>query len=281
MRIRSLNFLIFYFLMAFQIDSFGDTIPPIYEIQTNLGTITVLLDTDNAPITSTNFFNYVKKGFYTNTLFHRTIKNFVIQGGGFDRLSGQQKTTEPAIANEASNGLKNVAGSLAMARTNDPNSATSQFFINLSTNSFLDYKDAQSPGYAVFGHVIEGLAIINKIGNLSTYGELPFSTAAQLVYIEKIYTSSVVDSDVSKTRILINGLGTVTSLPAGINCGKKCYSALAKNKGNLTLKANANPGYTFNGWQGDCQGGNATITLILSNGNHNCTATFLKDTAEF
>ena len=138
-------------------------------IKTNKGDIKLELYSDKAPITVKNFLEYVKNGHFKNTIFHRVIDNFMIQGGGFTK-DMQQKPTLAPISNEAANGLKNTRGTIAMARTMDINSATAQFFINLIDNSFLDYK-SNSPrefGYCVFGKVIDGLDVIDVIKNVRT-----------------------------------------------------------------------------------------------------------------
>lgn len=135
-------------------------------LTTNYGDIVIELDTENAPLTTDNFLKYVEQGFYDGTIFHRVIPGFMIQGGGFT-ADMQRKRTNPPVRNEASNGLNNLAGTIAMARTNNPDSATSQFFINLADNAFLDYK-AENPGYAVFGKIIEGMATVEKIGDVET-----------------------------------------------------------------------------------------------------------------
>lgn len=135
-------------------------------LTTNYGDIVIELDTQKAPVTTANFLTYVEQGHYESTIFHRVIPRFMIQGGGFT-ADMQKKKTNPPIKNEASNGLKNVRGTLTMARTNDPDSATSQFFINLVDNGFLDYT-AANPGYAVFGRVIEGMETVDKIGAVKT-----------------------------------------------------------------------------------------------------------------
>ncbi len=135
-------------------------------LTTNHGEIVIELDTEKAPLTTANFLKYVEQGQYDGTIFHRVIPNFMIQGGGFT-AEMQKKKTNPPIKNEASNGLKNLTGTLAMARTPAPDSATSQFFINLTDNAFLDYT-AANPGYAVFGKVIEGMEIVDKIGAVKT-----------------------------------------------------------------------------------------------------------------
>jgi peptidyl-prolyl cis-trans isomerase B (cyclophilin B) len=138
-------------------------------IQTSMGDIVVKLDTAKAPISTENFIAYVNDGFYNGTLFHRVIPGFMIQGGGFSADFSQKPTKSP-IKNEAANGLKNKRGTLAMARTSDPNSATGQFFINLKDNSFLDYTSATPSGYgyAVFGEVVEGMDVVDKIAQVKT-----------------------------------------------------------------------------------------------------------------
>lgn len=138
-------------------------------IKTNKGDIKLELYSDKAPITVKNFLEYVKNGHFKNTIFHRVIDNFMIQGGGFTK-DMQQKPTLAPIFNEAANGLKNTRGTVAMARTSDINSATAQFFINVVDNSFLDYK-SNSPrefGYCVFGKITDGLDVVDVIKNVRT-----------------------------------------------------------------------------------------------------------------
>ena len=137
------------------------------KIKTNLGSFTLELDEEKAPISSKNFKDYVEKGFYNGTIFHRVIDGFMIQGGGFDSDMSQKETDSP-IKNEASNGLKNEKYTVAMARTSIPDSATSQFFINTSDNSFLDYPGEDGAGYCVFGKVTEGFDIVDKINSVQT-----------------------------------------------------------------------------------------------------------------
>ena len=137
------------------------------KIKTNLGSFSLTLDEKNAPISSKNFKDYVEKGFFIKTIFHRVIDGFMIQGGGFE-LDMTQKKTLPPIKNEASNGLKNEKYTVAMARTSDPDSATSQFFINTSDNSFLDYPGQDGAGYCVFGKITEGFDVIDKINLVKT-----------------------------------------------------------------------------------------------------------------
>ena len=138
-------------------------------LQTNYGVITLELDSVKAPETVNNFLNYVSSGFYDNTLFHRVIDDFMIQGGGFEPGMKQKKTQAP-IQNEAANGLKNEAYTIAMARTADVHSATAQFFINVTSNGFLNYKSStpQGYGYCVFGKVIEGQDLVDKIKKVKT-----------------------------------------------------------------------------------------------------------------
>jgi cyclophilin family peptidyl-prolyl cis-trans isomerase len=136
-------------------------------LETTMGDIVIELNQKAAPVTTENFLRYAGQGFYNGTVFHRVIQNFMIQGGGFT-ADMQKKKTRPPIINEAANGLKNDRGTIAMARTNDPNSATSQFFINLKNNDFLNYVKGKNPGYAVFGRVVEGMDVVDKIAAVKT-----------------------------------------------------------------------------------------------------------------
>lgn len=150
---------------------------PEVKLETNYGDIVVQLDAKKAPITVANFIQYVKSGHYDNTIFHRVIKDFMIQGGGLTSDMKEKRAQAP-IKNEANNGLKNRKYTIAMARTNDPNSATSQFFINTKDNSFLDFKGPENWGYAVFGKVIKGQDVVDKIeavktGVKSRYEDVP------------------------------------------------------------------------------------------------------------
>jgi peptidyl-prolyl cis-trans isomerase B (cyclophilin B) len=137
------------------------------KLYTNQGTITLQLDAEKAPLSVKNFLDYVNSGFYSNTIFHRVIPNFMIQGGGFEP-GLQQKPTNAPIKNEAANGLKNDIYTVAMARTGDPHSATAQFFINTKNNSFLDYPGQDGWGYCVFGKVVEGKEVVDAIGKVRT-----------------------------------------------------------------------------------------------------------------
>jgi cyclophilin family peptidyl-prolyl cis-trans isomerase len=138
---------------------------PQVEMKTNKGTIVLELYPDKAPKTVANFLQYVKDGFYGGTVFHRVIPGFMIQGGGFDK-NMKQKATRPSIVNESNNGLKNDTGTIAMARTSDPNSASAQFFINLVDNAGLNYP--ANDGYAVFGKVVKGNDVVQGIAKVST-----------------------------------------------------------------------------------------------------------------
>jgi len=169
-------------------------------VQTSLGNFTLELFQDKAPKTVANFLQYVDDGFYTNTLFHRVIDGFMIQGGGFTPQF-ERKTTRAPIINEADNGLKNVRGTIAMARTFDPQSATAQFFINVVDNPNLDFtnKTPRGWGYTVFGKVIQGMEIVDAIKSQPTGPGGPFQ------------------SDVPKTPVIILGMSRVTAQPANSN----------------------------------------------------------------
>ncbi len=142
---------------------------PYVELETTMGNIVIELNQEKAPNTVANFLEYVKSGHYDGTIFHRVIDGFMIQGGGMD-ANMKEKSTNAPIQNEADNGLKNEVGTIAMARTSDPHSATAQFFINVKDNSFLNFsgKNPQGWGYAVFGKVTEGMDIVNKIKGVPT-----------------------------------------------------------------------------------------------------------------
>jgi peptidyl-prolyl cis-trans isomerase B (cyclophilin B) len=137
------------------------------KLYTNKGNITLQLDAEKAPNTVKNFLEYVNSGFYSNTIFHRVIPNFMIQGGGFEVGMAQKKANAP-IKNEAANGLKNDKYTIAMARTGDPHSATAQFFINTQDNGFLNYPGQDGWGYCVFGKVVEGKDVVDAIRNVKT-----------------------------------------------------------------------------------------------------------------
>ena len=139
------------------------------KLHTNFGVIAIELDAEKAPESAKNFISYVEAGHYNNTVFHRVINGFMIQGGGFEP-GMKQKATQAPVKNEANNGLKNEAGTIAMARTQDPHSATAQFFINVADNDFLNFKaeNIQGWGYCVFGRVTEGMDVVNAIKGVKT-----------------------------------------------------------------------------------------------------------------
>jgi peptidyl-prolyl cis-trans isomerase B (cyclophilin B) len=149
--------------------------------KTNLGDIKIELDEENAPNTSENFKQYVRDGHYDNCIFHRVINNFMIQGGGFEP-GMQEKDTRDPIENEANNGLSNLTGTIAMARTMEPHSASAQFFINVADNKFLDYPGQDGWGYCVFGKVSEGMEVVNKIKTVET----GFNSGHQDVPVEDV-----------------------------------------------------------------------------------------------
>ncbi|WP_372872951.1 peptidylprolyl isomerase [Shewanella sp.] len=157
-------------------------------LHTNFGDIKIALNHEKAPVTAENFQRYASEGFFDGTIFHRVIDGFMIQGGGFTEDMVQKRTHDP-IKNEANNGLSNKVGTLAMARTSDPHSATGQFFINVNDNTFLDFKSEsmQGWGYCVFGEVVEGLDVVNAIkgvntGNRGMHQDVPL----EAVVIEKV-----------------------------------------------------------------------------------------------
>ena len=145
----------------------SETAPKIL-LETSLGNITLELDAVKAPKSVANFVQYVKDGYYNGLIFHRVIKDFMVQGGGFGVDNQREKATRAPIENEGGNGLPNLRGTVAMARTNDPHSATAQFFINHKDNAFLNAGSRGQWGYAVFGKVIEGMDVVDKIANVPT-----------------------------------------------------------------------------------------------------------------
>ncbi|MFH1370674.1 MAG: peptidylprolyl isomerase [Planctomycetota bacterium] len=136
-------------------------------LETTKGNIVIEVNETAAPVTSANFLRYIQEGFYDGTIFHRVIPNFMIQGGGFTPDMKQKQTHEPII-NEAQNGLNNTRGTLAMARTTDPSSATAQFFINVVDNAYLNYSGPRNPGYTVFAKVVEGMDVVDEIAKVET-----------------------------------------------------------------------------------------------------------------
>ncbi len=164
----------------------------MFILKTNYGDIEIELDHENAPISAKNFADYANSGFYDGTIFHRVIDGFMVQGGGFDE-NMQQKSGNDPIENEANNGLKNETGTLAMARTMDPHSASSQFFINVADNGFLNHtaETSQGWGYAVFGRVTNGMDVVNKIKTVKTGS----SAGHQDVPIDTVVVETIVASE--------------------------------------------------------------------------------------
>jgi peptidyl-prolyl cis-trans isomerase A (cyclophilin A) len=177
---------LFLFVLAFLFGIAAHAANPMLEVKTSQGTLTIELYQDKAPKTVENFLQYAKDGFFNGTIFHRVIPGFMIQGGGFTPDMKEKQARAP-IQNEAKNGLKNELGTLAMARTNDPHSASAQFFINLKDNSFLDYPGRDGWGYAVFGKVVQGLDIVQKIATVQTTNAGPHQNVpAMPILIESV-----------------------------------------------------------------------------------------------
>jgi cyclophilin family peptidyl-prolyl cis-trans isomerase len=161
---------------------------PQVEMRTSMGVIVLELQPENAPETVKNFLQYAKDGYYNGTIFHRVISDFMIQGGGFTADLAAKKTRDP-IKHEGGNGLRNQVGTIAMARTSDPNSATSQFFINVVDNQMLDFRGPgpQEIGYCVFGRVIKGLDVVNKIRSVDTMARPPHQNVPrETITIERV-----------------------------------------------------------------------------------------------
>lgn len=181
------KFTIAFFLLIISFNTFANN--PQIKIITNKGNIELELYPAKAPKTVKNFLNYINSGHFTNTVFHRVIKGFMIQGGGYDS-NFQKKSTQQAITNEADNGLKNDRGTIAMARTNIPHSATAQFFINTANNKSLDHsaKNSRGWGYAVFGKVTKGMDVVDNIENSKTGAKASFRRDAPVenIVIQKI-----------------------------------------------------------------------------------------------
>lgn len=176
-------------ICALMIGTSAHAANPQVEVKTSLGSITIELYPEKAPKTVENFLQYARDGFYKGTLFHRVIPGFMIQGGGFNQAFEQKPTRSP-IENEAGNGLKNEVGTIAMARTNNPHSATAQFFINVADNRFLNHTapTVRGYGYTVFGKVIKGMDVVGKIAATPTGqgGPFPQDAPQQAILIEDI-----------------------------------------------------------------------------------------------
>lgn len=184
---RLIQLLVFFLLVSCNISIHAAN--PQLLMRTNLGTVTLEIYPDKAPKTVENFLRYVEDGFYKNTIFHRVIPNFMVQGGGFDTAFNQKPTRAP-VENEANNGLKNEIGTIAMARTTDPHSATAQFFINVVNNEFLNFTtpNPRGYGYTVFGKVIDGMDVVNQIVKTPTGagGPFPGDVPKNMIIIEDI-----------------------------------------------------------------------------------------------
>lgn len=169
---------------------------PQVKMQTSKGDVVIELYPEQAPVTVENFLRYVKDGAYDGTIFHRVIKGFMNQGGGFDADLQKKPASHPPIKNEADNGLKNRRGTIAMARTNDPDSATNQFFVNTVDNSFLNFtgRNPRGWGYAVFGKVIEGMDVMDSIAAVKTGARGPFRGDVPLETVEIIAITEIGDS---------------------------------------------------------------------------------------
>jgi cyclophilin family peptidyl-prolyl cis-trans isomerase len=177
--------------LSLSLPALADTTTRV-ELDTSLGKIVLELDQNNAPNTVANFLSYVDEGFYDGTVFHRVIPGFMIQAGGFDQQYQQKQTRAPLI-NEANNGLRNTRGTIAMARTQAPHSATAQFFINTANNSSLDYRSPTTAGwgYAVFGQVVEGMDVVDRISSTRTsQGRLNGHPAADVPIMPVVITKA-------------------------------------------------------------------------------------------
>lgn len=193
---------LFVFLLSLIVATTAYAANPKVELKTSMGAVVLELYPDNAPKTVENFLQYVKDGHYDGTIFHRVIPGFMIQGGGFG-ANMQEKKTRPAIRNEAGNGLRNAVGTVAMARTADPHSATAQFFINVSENDFLDFKspDDKGYGYTVFARVTAGMDVVAKIVQVPTATVGPHQNVPrQPVVIERARLLPEAPANPAKTK---------------------------------------------------------------------------------
>ncbi|NOU15659.1 MAG: hypothetical protein HOO92_17140 [Methylococcaceae bacterium] len=254
---------------------------PFVEIQTNIGTITVELYPDKAPITVENFLKYVDDKFYQNILFHRVVKDFVVQGGGFG-IDGIQKNTLEPIELEVNKGVSNIRGTIAMARTDVLKSATSQFFINTKDNVFLD---TASGGYAAFGTVVGGLEIVDAINATPGFQDFPIPQGDGPLIIEAAYKLEALNTARPEIRITLagDGAGIVSSSPKGLKCGTPtnsvCQTSFDPTK-TIKLTAKSASNSIFSGWRGDCKGVLPGLKVPLTKDSKaqdaNCTAVFRK-----
>lgn len=262
------------------------TITSYVDLVTQLGSITVGLYENDAPVTTKNFLAYVKESKYNGTIIHRLQANFVFQGGAAD-VYGQPISTFPPIVNEAGKTrLSNVAGTIAMARAADANSATSQFFFNLVDNaSQLDYGSANAPeGYAVFGRVVSGQSVIGGISAQIPFNAnvLPFPVTPQgeMVRVLGVFPVTLEEGTLPKLRILIDGSGTVRPQP-GKPCSSSLCSLVMKSGQTVKLTAVAGKDSYFVGWSGDCVGGDKLTQITLPKEevvSKTCVARFAKRT---
>lgn len=192
MRLKTLLPITLITLLGLSMTATAEAKPTTVLLKTSQGDITLQLDADKAPKSVANFVAYVKAGHYDGTVFHRVIKGFMIQGGGYVGANFGEKDTRESIANESKNGLKNKRGTVAMARTGAPHSATAQFFINHADNDFLDAGARGEWGYAVFGHVTKGMDVVDKIASIPTGRTPPFGQDVPTVTVT-IEKASVVD----------------------------------------------------------------------------------------
>lgn len=199
MRYLLITFTSLLFLIS-SVNAADETTQQRVNLETSEGNIVLELDMTRAPVTVLNFLKYVRSGYYDGTIFHRVIKDFMIQGGGFTPEM-ERKEGNATIINEAENGLSNLRGTIAMARTNDPHSATAQFFINTVDNPFLNHtsKTPRGWGYAVFGKVVKGMNVVDKIRNLRTGPNGPFPTDVPLKMV-LIQKATIIESAKAKTK---------------------------------------------------------------------------------
>lgn len=256
------------------------------DLVTNKGTITVGLYEAAAPVTTKNFLQYINAGLYTGTIIHRLVPNFVFQGGWLNAF-GQPITTFPPIQNEArTSKLSNIQGTIAMARSTDANSATSQFFFNLADNSsVLDFGTQNAPdGYAVFGNVVAGLPVVMNIAAQTPFNAqaLPFpvTAAGQMTTIQGAFPYSLGEGTTPVLRVLVTGTGAglVRTQPGG-TCRMAPCTYKIKGGQRVSLTATATVGSYFSGWSGDCLGGDRTTSLIAPKSlpsSTNCVASFTK-----
>jgi Peptidyl-prolyl cis-trans isomerase (rotamase) - cyclophilin family len=221
-------------LSAFSVNAAPGAAKPQVKIETTQGVIVAELYPQAAPRTVENFLQYVKDGFYDGTIFHRVIKSFMVQGGGFTK-DMQEKTTRPPVVNEADNGLKNETGTLAMARTGDPNSATAQFFINTKNNDDLNFrsKDVQGWGYCVFGKVISGLDVVKLIEGVATASQPPYEDVPRTPVVMTKVTVVQAGSPAAEPAPATKAASAKTA-PAKAAAGKTAAAKTAKTSDTIT-----------------------------------------------